>query len=332
MTTFFCFISFTLFNDVNQYSRKGFSFSEITHSKSDLRKMQEQDQNIGPLYKWLVTGKCPILSDFQMKSTETRYYLLLWESLQLIDGRVYREFHKKNGTGIFLQFLVPQLLRRDIMFQMHASLQGGHLGQKKTRNRIQQRYFWFEMKMDINNWVLKCDICAANKTPNRTPKAPLGNMKVGGVLDRLSIDIFGPLMETPRQNRYIHIATGHFTKWVEMFALPDQTASTCARVLLNEVFARYGICSTLHSDQVRNFERGILQDLCRILEIKKTRTSASNPRCNGQTERFNRALVRMIKAYLKNEQTDWGLHLGCLAAAYRSTSHESVGKSDFLLS
>ena len=159
----------------------GFNFSEITHSKSDLRKMQEQDQNIGPLSRWLVTGN----------------YLLLWVSLWLIEGLVYREFHKKDGTGQFLQFLVPQLLRRDIMFQMHDSLQGGQLGQKKTRNRIQQRYFWFEMKVDINNWVLMCDICAANKTPSRTPKAPLGNMKVGRVLDRLSIDILGPLIETP---------------------------------------------------------------------------------------------------------------------------------------
>ena len=161
----------------------------------------------------------------------------------------------------------------------------------------------------------------SQKAPNRTPKTPLGNMKVGGVLDRLSIDILGPLIGTPRQNRYILVATCHFTKWVEIFALPDQTASTCARVLLNEVFARYGICSTLHSDQGRNFESGIFQDLCRMLEIKKTRTSARNPRCNGQTERFNRTLVRMIKAYLKNEQTDWDLHLGCLAAAYRSTPH-----------
>ena len=31
----------------------------------------------------------------------------------------------------------------------------------------------------------------------------------------------------------------------------------------------------------------------------------------------------MIKAYLKNKQTDWYLHLGCLAAAYRSTTYES---------
>ena len=79
--------------------------------------MQEQDQNIGPLYRWSVTGKRPTLSDVQMESTETRYYLLLWESLRLIDGLVYREFHKKDGTDKFLQLLVPQLLRRDIMFQ-----------------------------------------------------------------------------------------------------------------------------------------------------------------------------------------------------------------------
>ena len=137
--------------------------------------MQEQDHNIGPLYRRLVTGKRPISRDVQMESTETRYYLLLWESLRLIEG----EFHKKDETGKFLQFLVPQLLRKNIMFQMHDCLHGGHLGQKKTRDRIQQRYFWFKMKVDINNWVLKCDICAANKTPNRTPKAPLGNMKVG---------------------------------------------------------------------------------------------------------------------------------------------------------
>ena len=33
----------------------------------------------------------------------------------------------------------------------------------------------------------------------------------------------------------------------------------------------------------------------------------------------------MIKAYLRGEQENWDLHLGCLAAAYRATPHESTG-------
>ena len=39
----------------------------------------------------------------------------------------------------------------------------------------------------------------------------------------------------------------------------------------------------------------------------------------------------MIKAYLKNEQTDWDLHLGSLATAYRSTPHESSQMTPNLL-
>ena len=33
----------------------------------------------------------------------------------------------------------------------------------------------------------------------------------------------------------------------------------------------------------------------------------------------------MIKAYLKGQQREWDKHLGCLAAAYRVTPHESTG-------
>lgn len=61
-----------------------------------------------------------------------------------------------------------------------------------------------------------------------------------------------------------------------------------------------------------------------MLEVRKTRTSVRNPRGNGQVERFNRTLLRMIKAYLCGEQRDWDLHLGCLAGAYRATPNEST--------
>jgi hypothetical protein len=39
----------------------------------------------------------------------------------------------------------------------------------------------------------------------------------------------------------------------------------------------------------------------------------------------------MIKAYLKGEQTDWDLNLGCLAAAYRATPQASTGLTPNML-
>ena len=43
------------------------------------------------------------------------------------------------------------------------------------------------------------------------------------------------------------------------------------------------------------------------------------------------ALLRMIKAYLRGEQTDWDRYLGCLAGAYRATIQESTGLTPNLL-
>ena len=39
----------------------------------------------------------------------------------------------------------------------------------------------------------------------------------------------------------------------------------------------------------------------------------------------------MIKMYLKGEQENWDLHLGCLAGAYRATPQESTGLTPNLL-
>lgn len=49
------------------------------------------------------------------------------------------------------------------------------------------------MKEDVNVFVSQCNTCEANKTPQKLPRAPLGLMNVGAPLDRLGVDIMGPL-------------------------------------------------------------------------------------------------------------------------------------------
>ena len=103
-------------------------------------------------------------------------------------------------------------------------------------------------------WVEKCDICASVKKPPQKPQAPLSQMPIGVPMDRLATHILGPLPLTPRGSRYILLVTDYFTKWVEIFAVPDQTATTCAEVILNEVIAPFGCPLSLHSDQGKDYK------------------------------------------------------------------------------
>ena len=156
-------------------------------------------------------------------------------------------------------------------------------------------------------------------------------MLVGAPLDRLATDILGPFPESTKGNKYILAVTDYFTKWVEVYAIPDQSAITCAEVILDEFIGRYGCPYNIHSDQGRNYESTVFMELCRLLEIQKTQTSPYNPRCNGQVERFNRTLVSMIKSFLKGKQREWDRNLGSLAGAYRATVHESTGMTPNML-
>ena len=84
----------------------------------------------------------------------------------------------------------------------------------------------------------------------------------------------GPLPTLAQGNKYILVVTDLFTKWVEAFPLKDVTSTTLATIMLNEIVCRYGVPSTIHSDQGANFCSAIVQSLCQMLGIVTTRTSA----------------------------------------------------------
>ena len=89
------------------------------------------------------------------------------------------------------------------------------------------------------------------------------------MLDRIGTDFVGPLPKTQRGNTYLLVIQDYFTKWVEIFAVPDATAETTARVILNEFISRYGTPLQIMSDQGRNYESTVFKELCKLLEIDK---------------------------------------------------------------
>ena len=55
----------------------------------------------------------------------------------------------------------------------------GHLGIKKTLQRLRTCSYWVGMRRDVQEWCRVCDICTAKKGLPQTPQAPLQVVSVG---------------------------------------------------------------------------------------------------------------------------------------------------------
>ena len=232
------------------------------YTDNDLALRQKEDPDIEFIYESMLRGrKRPTSSDTVTKSPTARHYWVIWDSLNMCDGLIFKECLQKNGQSKYYQLLVPRSLKKEVLNEVYSGKMGGHFGCCKTYEKVKLKYYWYEMKDNVINWVLSCDVCASNKTPFKKPKSPLGSLGVGATLATLSIDMVGPFPVTSRNNRYILVVTDHFTKWVEIFAVPDQSATTTTNVILNEVIARYGSPLSIHNDLGTNYESHISRAL-----------------------------------------------------------------------
>ena len=82
------------------------------------------------------------------------------------------------------------------------------------------------------------------------------------------------------------VVTDYFSKYVEVKALPDQTAETTADAFLQMVVRRHGMPKAIMSNRGSTFTSKIFRRLCDKLGMKQKFSTAYHPATNGETERF----------------------------------------------
>ena len=107
--------------------------------------------------------------------------------------------------------------------------------------------------------------------------------------------------------------------------MPNMEAETVAKIIVEQVVTRFGMPTYIHSDQGRQYESNLFNEMCAFLNIKKTRTTPYHPQSDGIVERFNKTLVTMLSAFVGDHQRDWDIYLPFVMMAYRSAEHETTG-------
>ena len=208
---------------------------------------------------------------------------------------------------------------------------GGHLGEGKMLGRLKERFYWPGCSDAVREWCRACRNCATRKSTAPRRRANLQTLRAGHPMQIVCVDIMGPLPETEKGNKYVLVAADCFTKWVEVYGIPNQEAVTVAVKLVDEMFCRFSPPEQVHSDQGRQFESELVKQIGNLLQIKKTHTTPYRPKGNGMVERFNRTLQDMLAIAVGKHPADWEVYIRKLCFAYNTSVHSSTGNSPFFL-
>ena len=104
-----------------------------------------------------------------------------------------------------------------------------------------------------------------------------------------------------------------------------------AEAIIKNWFLHFGMPDSLHTDQGTNFCSQLLKDVCTLLGVDKTRTSAFHPQRNGQVEGHNRVVADMLSKYCANNPRIWDRVVPYLTFVYNTTVHKTTGATPFSL-
>ncbi|GBP20019.1 Protein NYNRIN [Eumeta japonica] len=140
------------------------------------------------------------------------------------------------------------------------------------------------MRRYIINYLKTCVECQRYKPDNLKPMGLLQTPVPAQRFEVVAVDLFGPLPKGPKGERWVMIMEDTASKWIELFPLADATAEACAKVLIEEVFLRFGVPRRMVSDNGVQFVADVMQRLF-ILGVKQNLIPLYHPEANPVREK-----------------------------------------------
>ena len=180
-----------------------------------------------------------------------------------------RIFHQNRTSKTIFQKVVPHVLRNQITDEMHKELNGGHIGIRRAKSKLQQRFYWPKWGTSVQLSRQRRQQCACYQKPRPHHQGQLCPMVTGEPWERLGIDVTGPHPTSAKGNCYILTVIDHFTKWVEILPCKPRKPVWSQNYWSTDLCV-HGCPKQILTDQGPNFESQLFQELCRLLAVDKS--------------------------------------------------------------
>jgi hypothetical protein len=218
-------------------------------------------------------------------------------------------------------------LRTRILHECHDVPASGHLGKDKTIEQVKRRFYWPRMDDDITKYVIGCDECQRNKPSQQSRMGLLQPLPIPNrPWSQVSLDLITQLPRSRLGNDAIVVFVDKLTKMVHYVpTTTNVTAPQLSMIFMREVCRLHGVPDSILSDRDPRFTAHFWRSFWKQLGSTITMSTAYHPQTDGQTERANRTLEEMLRAYVNWRQSDWDTHLSTLEMAYNNSKQESTG-------
>jgi len=155
--------------------------------------------------------------------------------LKIIGGLLYKKMPVNITSINEYALVVPQVFRHELITLAHENMTGGHMGCRKTKQRIEAYFFWPRMHKMISSHVRSCHNCQLVKPLKVKERQPLQPITIRThAWDDISIDVLGgDLPLSIKGNKYLLVILCNTSKFVHAIPIPNLRAQTIATKLVD---------------------------------------------------------------------------------------------------
>jgi hypothetical protein len=134
----------------------------------------------------------------------------------------------------------------------HDSMLSGHLGARKTFQKIATDFWWPRMRLETFDYVRKCDLCQRAKPAQDTRVGLNAATPCSQPMERLFVDFVSPLTRTKRGKLAILVVVDGFSKFVFFFPVRKISCQVVSYCLERVFFSAFGTPTSDVTDNAKN--------------------------------------------------------------------------------